>query len=132
MPRAHWPLSRGRPIIEVTLTLAQGGQPVVRRLIGDTGAGTLYSTSELLLDEQDCLLCGGTPMKAVVLGGAYVGSFPTYALRVAIPALSFNEAVTVVGLPASPAGFDGIAGFRFLSRFTYGNFGSPAQFGLEL
>jgi hypothetical protein len=27
--------------------------------------------------------------------------------------------------------FDGIACFRFLNRFTYGNFGDPGQFGLE-
>ena len=26
---------------------------------------------------------------------------------------------------------DGIAGFRFLNRFTFGNFGNPSEFGLE-
>lgn len=109
MPRVVWPLQHGRPIIEVTLTLAQGRQPVVRRVIADTGAGRLRSGSELLLDEHDCLLCGCTPMTSVTLGGAYVGPFPTYALRVAIPALGFSEVVTVVGLPVSPTGFDGIA-----------------------
>ena len=101
MARAQWPLWRGRPIIEVTLTLASGGQQVNRRLIADTGAGSLHSSSDLLLDEHECLLCGGTPMKAVVLGGAYVGAYPTYALQVAIPVLGFNETVSVVGLPAS-------------------------------
>jgi hypothetical protein len=30
-----------------------------------------------------------------------------------------------------PRPFDGIACFRFLNRFTYGNFGDPNQFGLE-
>ncbi|HUY31727.1 MAG TPA: hypothetical protein VMV69_03030 [Pirellulales bacterium] len=30
-----------------------------------------------------------------------------------------------------PAGFDGVACFGFLNRFTYGNFGDPHQFGLE-
>lgn len=59
MPRAQWPLLRGRPIVELTLTTALGGQQVVRRLIADTGAGSLRSGVELLLDEQDCLLCGG-------------------------------------------------------------------------
>jgi hypothetical protein len=34
-------------------------------------------------------------------------------------------------VPANPQGFEGIAGFRFLNRFTYGNFGNPAEFGLE-
>ena len=28
-------------------------------------------------------------------------------------------------------GFDGIACFGFVNRFTYGNFGDPSQFGLE-
>jgi hypothetical protein len=84
MLRAQWPLSRGRPVIEVALILAQGGQQITRRLIADTGVGSLHSAIELLLDEHDCLLCGGTPMKRVVLGGAYVGSYPVYALRISI------------------------------------------------
>lgn len=132
MPRAQWPLLRGRPIIELTLTTALGGQQVVRRLIADTGAGSLRSGVELLLDEQDCLLCGGSPLKSVVLGGAYVGAFPAYLLQVGIPVLGFNKAIPAIGLPSPPAGFDGIACFRFLSRFTYGNFGSASQFGVEI
>jgi hypothetical protein len=36
-----------------------------------------------------------------------------------------------VGVRSVPAGFDGIACFAFLDRFTYGNFGDPGQFGLE-
>ena len=32
---------------------------------------------------------------------------------------------------AAPPGFEGIASFRFLDRFTFGNFGDPGQFGLE-
>jgi hypothetical protein len=35
-------------------------------------------------------------------------------------------------VPAYPVGFGGIACFRFLNRFTYGNFGDPNQFGLEI
>ena len=132
MPRATWALSRGRPVIEVTLTFAQGGQTVVRCLIADTGAGSLRSGIDILLDEQDCLLCGGTPMKAVTLNGAYVGSFPTYALRLGIPLLATNQTVLAVGLPSPPTAFDGIACFRFLNLFTYGNFGSPGRFGLEI
>ncbi|HET6882614.1 MAG TPA: hypothetical protein VFI31_20775 [Pirellulales bacterium] len=132
MPRAVWPVSRGRPIIEVVLSVAPGGRPVPRQLIADTGAGTLPSGIELLLDEQDCLTCGGTPMQPIVLGGAYVGSYPTYAIQVGIPALAFNQPVIVVGLPTPPTGFDGIACFRFLNRFIYGNFGKSTEFGLEL
>jgi hypothetical protein len=36
-----------------------------------------------------------------------------------------------VGVPNAPKGLDGIAGFRFLNRFTYGNFGNALEFGLE-
>ncbi|HJT34900.1 MAG TPA: hypothetical protein VJ783_22930 [Pirellulales bacterium] len=131
MPRAQWPLWRGRPIVEVTLTESPGGQKVVRRLMADTGAGSQHSGFELLLDEHDCLLCGARPVKTVVLGGAYVGSYPAYLLRVEVPTLGFNKALPEVGLPSPPAAFDGIACFRFLNRFTFGNFGSQAQFGLE-
>jgi hypothetical protein len=132
MPRAQWPLLRGRPVVEVTLTIAQTGQQIVRRLIADTGAASMRSGIELLLHEHDCLLCGGTPLKAVNLGGAYVGSYRAYLLQVGIPILSFNKAVPVVGIPTPPAGVDGIACFRFLNRFTYGNFGFSTQFGLEV
>ena len=37
----------------------------------------------------------------------------------------------VVAVPSVPRWFDGIACFSFLNRFTYGNFGDPARFGLE-
>lgn len=58
--------------------------------------------------------------------------FPsTYLIRVQVPRLGFDRNVRVVGVPSLPAGFDGIACFRFLNRFTYGNFGDPSQFGLE-
>ena len=33
MPRASWPLWHGRPGIQVVLTLAQTGQPLVRTLL---------------------------------------------------------------------------------------------------
>ncbi|HVA47877.1 MAG TPA: hypothetical protein VNH11_16025 [Pirellulales bacterium] len=71
-------------------------------------------------------------MKPVILGGAYVGSYPCYALRVGIPRLGFDEIVSAIGLQAAPTGFDGIACFRFLNRFTYGNLGAAGQFGLEV
>jgi len=50
-----------------------------------------------------------------------------------IPALSVARRVRVVAVSdtACPAGMDGIAYFRFLSSFTYGNFGARRQFGLE-
>ena len=58
MARAQWPLVGNRPVIEVVLTLAQGGQKVNRTLLADTGAGNAQSAFEFLLDENDCLLCG--------------------------------------------------------------------------
>jgi len=41
-----------------------------------------------------------------------------------------NEHI-VPEMGALPPGFDGLACFCFLIRFTYGNFGDPGQFGLE-
>ena len=132
MPRAQWPLLHDRPIIQVILGLVQGGQQVARNLRADTGAGTAQSGFELLLDEHDCLLCGGIPLQGALLGGAYTGSYPVYLVQVRIPLLGFDQAVPAVGVPAGPAGFDGIACFQFLNRFTYGNFADPGQFGLEM
>jgi hypothetical protein len=127
----HWPLAHGRPRVEVVLTLTQGGQPYPRTLLADTGAGSRTAGIDLILDEDDCRLCGGKPDQPVKLRGAYTGSFPTYVLRVRLPALGFDQEVRVVGVPPAAAGFDGIACFAFLDRFTYGNFGDPNQFGLE-
>jgi hypothetical protein len=73
MPRALWPLWRGKPRIEVVLD----GRETIRNLIPQPG---------------------------------------------------FDHNVSDVGVPNTPPNFDGIAGFRFLSRFTYGNFGLRNQF----
>ncbi|HJT33809.1 MAG TPA: hypothetical protein VJ783_17315 [Pirellulales bacterium] len=99
MARAIWSSWHGRPIIEVNLVLAQGGQPIVRRLIADTGAGTSQSRFDILLDEYDCLQCGATPLKSVALGGAYIGSYPTYAVTITIPALGIRTIVSAVAFP---------------------------------
>jgi len=131
MPRVRWPLRYGRPCLEVVLSLAPAGQSLGRILLADSGAGHRGSRFELILEENDCLLCGGIPYPPVNLGGAYIGSFPLYDLPVQVPALGFNRIVRAVGVPSVPKHFDGIAGFPFLNRFTYGNFGDPGQFGLE-
>ena len=131
MSKASWPLHGGRPTVQITLTFAQSGEKVVRNLLADTGAGRRRSQFELLLDEDDCLLCGGRPVRSVVLGGAYSGTFPVYAIRIEVSPLGFRRRIYAVGLPTVPPDFDGIACFRFLNRFTYGNFGDPDQFGLE-
>src|SRR5712692_2255261 len=120
MPHAKWNLVRGRPAIPVILTLAQTNQRVTRNLLADTGAGAARAGFELLLDENDCVLAGGIPSQSVVLGGAYSGSFPVYVVRVEITELAFNHYIPAVGVPTVPAGFGGIACFRFLNRFTYG------------
>jgi len=132
MPRALWPLLHDRPIIQVILTLVQGSQEVSRSLLADTGAGTAKSGFELLLVEQDCLQCGGIPLQGVILGGAFVGAYPAYLIQVRIPLIGFDQAIPAVGIPAGPVGFDGLACFQFLNRFTYGNFTDPGQFGLEV
>jgi len=132
MPRAQWSLVRGRPVVPVILTLQPGSQRVKRNLLADTGAGTARGGFEVLLAEQDCLLCGRKQVKAVVLGGAYAGLFPVYVVRVEIPELAFNHYIRAVGVPTVPGGLGGLACFRFLNWFTYGNFGDPRRFGLEL
>ena len=132
MPLAKWNLVRGRPAVPVTLILAQSNQRVTRNLLADTGAGTARAAFELLLDENDCVLAGGIPSQSVILGGAYSGSFPVYVVRIKIPRLAFDHYVRAVGVPTVPVGFGGIACFRFLNRFTYGNFGERTRFGLEL
>ena len=131
MPRAHWPHRNGRPSVEVVLTLAQSGQPLPRILLADTGAGSHKIGIDLLLKEADCLRCGGRLYLAIVLAGAYSGSFRTYFLPVQVPALGFDQDLRVVAVPSVPRGFDGIACFSFLNRFTYGNFGDAGRFGLE-
>jgi hypothetical protein len=130
MPREQWPLRSGRPCVKVILTLVAGGQPLLRTLLADTGAGSVNAGFDLILDEDDCLLCG-MPLRPILLRGAYAGSFPTYTLPIQLPAFGLNRDLCAVGVPAVPAGFDGIACFAFLNRFIYGNFGDPNQFGLE-
>ena len=131
MPRAQWPLMHGRPVIEVMLTMALGGAKVRRTLLADTGAGNAYSPFDLLLEENDCILCAGKPSQMVTLGGIFAGSFALYLVRLEIPVLGFNRVVGAIGVPTPPTSVDGIACFRFLNRFTYGNFGNTGEFGLE-
>jgi hypothetical protein len=115
----------------VVLTLVSNGQPYPRDLLADTGAGSQSSGIDLILDEDDCLHCGGLPGSSVNLGGAFVGSFPLYDLFVQLPALGFAGNLRTVGVPAISTVFEGIACFGFLNRFHYGNFGKPGIFGLE-
>lgn len=132
MARAQWPLLNERPVIEVILTLAQGGQKLRRTLLADTGAGNMKAPFELLLDENDCLHCGKPALQSAPLVGAYTGTFPLYWVRVESPLLRFSRRVAAVAVTRISDNFDGIACFRFLNRLTYGNLGNSRQFALEI
>lgn len=132
MPRALWTHLNDRPRIRVVFTLVANNQQVIRDLIADTGAGNLRSKVALILEEHDCILFGGVSSMGAVLGGAFTGTFPANNIRAQIPQLGFDRMLRIVGIPSAPYGFDGVASFRFLNRFTYGNFGDPNQFGLEV
>jgi hypothetical protein len=129
MPAAQWLLQNDRPVIEIILSVK--GHDLVRTLVADTGAGDQRSSFQLLLEESLCRQTGGVLIQNIQLGGAYSGSFPVYLVKVRIPLVNFDEPVPVVGVSKVPTGFDGIAGFSFLNRFHYGNFGNPDYFGLD-
>jgi hypothetical protein len=130
MPRVLWPLLHGRPRIEICLNQTPTSQRVFCDLLADSGAGSQHAAFDLILEESDCLACGGQYAMTVQMGGAFSGSHAIYLVRVQLPQLGFDRRVLAVGMPKL-RGFRGIAGFRFLNRFTYGNFGDPNQFGLE-
>ena len=132
MPRARWPLQNDRPVIEVVLIYSSGGTDVTRALLADSGAGNANAPFEILLEENECLLCGGKPIKAVSVTGAFTGSHLLYLIPIRIPLLGFADVIPAIGVPTLAAAFDGIACFPFLNRFTYGNFGDRNAFGLEI
>jgi hypothetical protein len=99
--------------------------------VADTGAGSDEAPFELVLVERDCVDAGGILVGQVRVGGAYAGWFNVYSIQIRIPKLRFQAIVKVVGVPQVPYGFDGIACFRFLNRFHYGNFADPDRFGIE-
>jgi hypothetical protein len=129
MPPFKWSLRKRHPHIEISLPKAKARRR--RRLVADTGGGSDQAPFELLLIEGDCLESGGVLEGQVSLTGAFGGWFNVYTVEVRIPKLSFWDVVKAVGVPKVPDGFDGIACFKFLNRFHYGNFGNPDSFGLE-
>jgi hypothetical protein len=130
MPRVTWPLLSDRPVVRIDVVL--GGQPTTLDLHADTGAGAANLAFDLILLASDCWLCGTPTGYFTYLTGAQAGG-PCYffRVRVQIPALAFDAELDAVGVPTVPYGFHGVAGFRLLNRFDYGNFGNPAHFGLE-
>ena len=129
MPPVIWPLHYRRPTIELSLPHVKSKYQ--RRLVADTGGRSDQAPFELLLREADCEPYGFEVVAQVQLSGAYVGWFNVFSIAVRIPRLKFAESVLVVGVPKVPHGFDGIACFKFLNRFHYGNFGDRHHFGLE-
>jgi hypothetical protein len=115
----------------IVLPDPRGSGQETRTLLADTGAGGMRAGFEIILTPNDCLRFGGSRMQWVRLQGAFTGRFPVYQVRVLIPQLGFDDDVEIAAAATVPPNFDGIAGFRFLNRFTYGNFGDPSQFGLE-
>jgi hypothetical protein len=132
MARATWPLHHGRPAIAVHLVVPETERVFERLLLADTGAGSNAAPFELLLDEEDCVNSAQHSGGLVGLSGAYSGEFQTYIVKLRLPDLDVSILTTAVGTDRPPEGFDGIAAFRFLNRFAYGNFGLASQFGLEL
>ena len=131
MPRVTWPLLVDRPAVRIDVVLR--GQLTTPELHADTGAGSASSAFDLLLLESNCWLCGRPTGSFVELTGAYASGafYYLFRVRVQIPALAFDDELDAVGVPVVPDGFKGLAGFRLLNPFDYGNFGNAAQFGLE-
>src|SRR5262245_31662912 len=109
MPRAVWPLKHGRPRAEIVL-VSTTGLLLPREVVADSGAGSIHSPFELILNNQDCLSCGADFIAMIQLRGAFAGTFPLYTLRVQVPPLSFDDVVEVVGAAMNITGFDGLAG----------------------
>ena len=130
MSPVSWPLHDGRPAIEFAVSTTAGDE-MIRRLVADTGAGAQAAPFELILHQDDCRQCGGILVFQVQLGGAYSGMFPVSMVDVRISALNFDEPVPVVGVTDLPPNFDGLAGFKFLNHFDYGNRGDPGGFTLD-
>ena len=134
MPRQVWPLHDECPIVQVHLRDAATGLTLMRTLLADTGAGKLGSPFELVLSQSDGQRCGERFLGFAGVGGAVSGLFPVHAVHIELPTLGVaRQAHTLIVPTASlPHGFDGFACFRFLNAFTYGNFGQPDGFGLEV
>jgi hypothetical protein len=114
----------------VELSLVSPKKKRRRRLVADTGGGSDQAPFELVLLDSDCQYTDVAIEGQVQLSGAFVGWFNVYSMIVRISALGFEDSVLVAGVPKVPIGFDGIACFRFLNRFRYGNFGDRNHFGL--
>jgi hypothetical protein len=88
MPRVTWPLEHDRPVVHVQFIETASRHRETRLLLADTGAGGLYAPFELIVRASDCQrYLGLRSSDDVALGGAIIGTYPIYAVRVEIPAL---------------------------------------------
>lgn len=133
MPRVTWQLQNERPIVEIYLRDPLTGSLILRTLLAGTGAGHRYSKYDVILSDSDCQRFSRKRGGLVRLGGAIMGWFPIHMVWIEIPALAVARRVAAVAVlvPQMPTNLDGIAAFRFLNSFTYGNFGDANQSGLE-
>ncbi len=134
MPRQTWLHHRDVPIIEVQLLEPFTGLWMSRKLLADTGAGPRFSPFEIVLSHADIARFSIEESGSVGVSGALQGQLQIHKIQLQIPALNVNRFVGALSAPASSLlmGLDGIAAFRFLNLFSFGNFGNPGEFGLEL
>lgn len=134
MPRQTWLLQKDVPVIEVQLLEQFTGLWVNRVLLADTGAGPRFSPFEIVLSHADIARFSMEESGSVGVSGALQGRLQVHKVQLQISALSINRYVSALSAPASSLlmGLDGIAAFRFLNSFSYGNFGSASEFGLEI
>jgi hypothetical protein len=88
---------------------------------------------EFVLGEHDARLYGAGSAGSLQLGGAFTGAFPAVWCHVSVPGVGFASLCVAFAVPSArlPRNLAGISCFRFLNRFTYGNFGDSGVFGLE-
>ena len=133
MPRQSWLLRDDIPVIEILLRERFSGFTETRVLVADTGAGPRFSPFELVLSVADGIRFGGRVLNSAYVGGAFQGEFPIRAVEIEMPTFKLRRMADALIVPDLGAfgDFDGLAAFRLLNSFTYGNFGNPAEFGLE-
>ena len=133
MPRKTWLLEKGQPVIHVELHEPMSGFTSTRILLADTGAGAQKEPVDFVLSKLDGARFGEFFQGTAHSSGAIPGQFAIFVFLISIPALNFHRRCNGMLVPAEtlPDGLDGIATFRFLNSFSYGNFGNPREFGLE-
>ncbi len=134
MPRQSRLLVNGSPAVEVWLREPFTGFTSTRILLADTGGGARFGPADLILSPRDIAQFGISQTGSAGTSGAIQGQYPVFSMELEMPSLGISRSVRVLSVPASHFfhSFDGFACFRFLNAFTYGNFGNPAEFGLEL